>query len=73
MATVTRHALQGCRDSGVLRTWVHVIFQEYPPGNGYSTGKAAAAAALTLLIRTGWGNRAPVTLQDVQRLRASLN
>jgi phenylpyruvate tautomerase PptA (4-oxalocrotonate tautomerase family) len=39
--------------SGVPRTWVHVIFQEYAPGNGYTAGKAAAAAALTLLIRTG--------------------
>jgi phenylpyruvate tautomerase PptA (4-oxalocrotonate tautomerase family) len=42
-----------CAYSGVPRAWVHVIFQEYAPGNGYSAGKAAAAAALTLLIRTG--------------------
>ena len=35
------------------RNWVHVIFQEYAPGNGYTAGRAAAAAALTLLIRTG--------------------
>jgi phenylpyruvate tautomerase PptA (4-oxalocrotonate tautomerase family) len=42
-----------CAYSGVPRTWVHVIFQEYSPGNGYTAGKAAAAAALTLLIRTG--------------------
>jgi phenylpyruvate tautomerase PptA (4-oxalocrotonate tautomerase family) len=42
-----------CGYSGVPRTWVHVIFQEYAPGNGYTAGKAAAAAALTLLIRTG--------------------
>jgi phenylpyruvate tautomerase PptA (4-oxalocrotonate tautomerase family) len=42
-----------CAYSGVPRTWVHVIFQEYAPGNGYTAGKAAAAAALTLLIRTG--------------------
>jgi phenylpyruvate tautomerase PptA (4-oxalocrotonate tautomerase family) len=39
--------------SGVPRTWVHVIFQEYAPGNGYTAGKPAAAAALTLLIRMG--------------------
>lgn len=42
-----------CAYSGVPRNWVHVIFQEYAPGNGYTAGKAAAAAALTLLIRTG--------------------
>src|ERR1700679_678698 len=42
-----------CAYSGVPRPWVHVIFQEYAPGNGYTAGKAAAAAALTLLIRTG--------------------
>jgi phenylpyruvate tautomerase PptA (4-oxalocrotonate tautomerase family) len=42
-----------CAYSGVPRTWVHVIFQEYAPGNGYTAGKAAPAAALTLLIRTG--------------------
>jgi phenylpyruvate tautomerase PptA (4-oxalocrotonate tautomerase family) len=42
-----------CAYSDVPRPWVHVIFQEYAPGNGYTAGKAAAAAALTLLIRTG--------------------
>jgi phenylpyruvate tautomerase PptA (4-oxalocrotonate tautomerase family) len=42
-----------CAYSGVPRNWVHVIFQEYAPANGYSAGKAAAATALTLLIRTG--------------------
>src|SRR4029077_14704664 len=42
-----------CAYAGVPRTWVHVIFQEYAPGNGYTAGKAAAATALTLLIRTG--------------------
>jgi phenylpyruvate tautomerase PptA (4-oxalocrotonate tautomerase family) len=39
--------------SGVPKIWVHIIFQEYPPGNGFTAGKAAPAAALTLLIRTG--------------------
>jgi phenylpyruvate tautomerase PptA (4-oxalocrotonate tautomerase family) len=39
--------------SGVQRNWVHVVFQEYPPGNGFTAGEAAATAALTLLIRTG--------------------
>jgi phenylpyruvate tautomerase PptA (4-oxalocrotonate tautomerase family) len=42
-----------CSYSGVPRNWVHVIIQEYAPGNGYTAGKVAAAAALTLLIRTG--------------------
>jgi phenylpyruvate tautomerase PptA (4-oxalocrotonate tautomerase family) len=42
-----------CAYSGVPRNLVHVIFQEYPPGSGYTAGKPAAAAALTLLIRTG--------------------
>jgi phenylpyruvate tautomerase PptA (4-oxalocrotonate tautomerase family) len=42
-----------CDYSGVPRAWVHVIFQEFSPGNGYSAGKPAPAAALTLLIRTG--------------------
>jgi phenylpyruvate tautomerase PptA (4-oxalocrotonate tautomerase family) len=39
--------------SGVPKNWVHVAFQEYPPGNGFTAGEAAATAALTLLIRTG--------------------
>jgi len=42
-----------CDYAGVARSWVHIIFQEYAPGQGYSAGKPAAAAALTLLIRTG--------------------
>ena len=32
---------------------MHVVFQEYPVGNGFTAGKPAATAALTLLIRTG--------------------
>jgi phenylpyruvate tautomerase PptA (4-oxalocrotonate tautomerase family) len=39
--------------SGVPRIWVHIIFQDYAQGSGFSAGKAAPAAALTLLIRTG--------------------
>ena len=39
--------------SGVPRIWVHIVFQDYAPGNGFTAGKAAPAAALTLLIRTG--------------------
>jgi phenylpyruvate tautomerase PptA (4-oxalocrotonate tautomerase family) len=39
--------------AGVPRNWVHIVFQEYAPGNGFTAGEAAATAALTLLIRTG--------------------
>jgi phenylpyruvate tautomerase PptA (4-oxalocrotonate tautomerase family) len=39
--------------SGVPKNWVHVVFQEYPAGNGFTAGKAATTAALTLVIRTG--------------------
>jgi phenylpyruvate tautomerase PptA (4-oxalocrotonate tautomerase family) len=42
-----------CAYSGVPRNWVHVIFQEYAQGNGFTAGQAASAAALTLLIRSG--------------------
>jgi phenylpyruvate tautomerase PptA (4-oxalocrotonate tautomerase family) len=42
-----------CAYSGVPRNWVHVIFQEYEADSGYTAGTAAAATALTLLIRTG--------------------
>jgi len=39
--------------SGVPKNWVHVVFQEYAPGNGFTAGQPAVTAALTLLIRTG--------------------
>jgi phenylpyruvate tautomerase PptA (4-oxalocrotonate tautomerase family) len=39
--------------AGVLENWVHVVFQDYAPGSGFSAGRASAAAALTLLIRSG--------------------
>ena len=39
--------------AGVPKNWVHIVFQEYPKGNGFSAGDVAAAAALTLLIRAG--------------------
>ena len=52
--------------SGVPKNWVHVVFQEYPAGNGFTAGEAAATAALTLLIRTG---RAPEYKRElIQRL-----
>jgi phenylpyruvate tautomerase PptA (4-oxalocrotonate tautomerase family) len=39
--------------SGVPKNWVHVVFQDYPPGNGFTAGVPSPTAALTLLIRTG--------------------
>ena len=39
--------------AGVPRNWVHIVFQDYEPGSGFTAGLASAAAALTLLIRTG--------------------
>jgi phenylpyruvate tautomerase PptA (4-oxalocrotonate tautomerase family) len=39
--------------AGVPRNWVHIVFQEYRAGNGFTAGNRAATAALTLLIRTG--------------------
>jgi phenylpyruvate tautomerase PptA (4-oxalocrotonate tautomerase family) len=39
--------------AGVPKNWVHVVFQDYAPGNGFSAGEVAATAAVTLLIRTG--------------------
>jgi phenylpyruvate tautomerase PptA (4-oxalocrotonate tautomerase family) len=42
--------------AGVPKNWVHIVFQDYAPGDGFTAGKPAATASLTLLIRTG---RAP--------------
>jgi phenylpyruvate tautomerase PptA (4-oxalocrotonate tautomerase family) len=42
-----------CEFSGVPANWVHIIFQDYALGSGFTAGAPAAAAALTLLIRTG--------------------
>ena len=39
--------------AGVPRNWVHVVFQDYAVGSGFTAGEPAAAAALTLVIRTG--------------------
>jgi phenylpyruvate tautomerase PptA (4-oxalocrotonate tautomerase family) len=39
--------------SGVAKNWVHIVFQDYAPGSGFTAGEAAATAALRLLIRTG--------------------
>lgn len=39
--------------SGVPRNWVHVIFQDYPAGDGFTAGEAAATVSLSLSIRAG--------------------
>jgi phenylpyruvate tautomerase PptA (4-oxalocrotonate tautomerase family) len=39
--------------AGVPKNWVHVVFHDYAPGSGFTAGEPAAAAALTLLVRTG--------------------
>jgi phenylpyruvate tautomerase PptA (4-oxalocrotonate tautomerase family) len=42
-----------CQFSGVPENWVHIVFHDYPAGSGFTAGKPAAAAGLTLVIRTG--------------------
>ena len=42
-----------CRLAGVPRNWVHVVFQDYAVGSGFTAGAPAATVALTLLIRAG--------------------
>ena len=39
--------------SGVPKTWVQVVFQDYAPGSGFTAGKPSTVAALILQIRTG--------------------
>jgi phenylpyruvate tautomerase PptA (4-oxalocrotonate tautomerase family) len=39
--------------SGVPENWVHIVFQDYAVGSGFTAGKPSATAALTLLIRAG--------------------
>ena len=42
-----------CQVSGVPENWVHVIFHDFPAGDGFTAGKNAAAVALTFVIRSG--------------------
>ena len=42
-----------CELSGVPRNWVHIVFQDYAVGSGFTAGEPAETVALTLLIRTG--------------------
>ncbi|HEY2534758.1 MAG TPA: tautomerase family protein [Xanthobacteraceae bacterium] len=39
--------------AGVPANWVHIVFHEYPLGSGFTAGKPAPTASLTLLIRAG--------------------
>jgi phenylpyruvate tautomerase PptA (4-oxalocrotonate tautomerase family) len=39
--------------SGVPKTWVQVVFQDYAPGGGFTGGKPSTVAALIAQIRTG--------------------
>ena len=39
--------------SGVPRNWIHVVFQEYRPGFGFTSGESSETAALTVVIRFG--------------------
>jgi phenylpyruvate tautomerase PptA (4-oxalocrotonate tautomerase family) len=39
--------------AGVTKNWVHVVFQDYAAGSGFTAGEAASCVALTLLVRTG--------------------
>jgi len=39
--------------AGVPQNWVHVVFQDYALGNGFTAGVPASTVTLTLLIRTG--------------------
>ena len=39
--------------AGVPQNWVHIVFQEYPQGSGFTAGEPAATVSLTLIIRSG--------------------
>jgi phenylpyruvate tautomerase PptA (4-oxalocrotonate tautomerase family) len=39
--------------AAVPKNWVHIVFQEYLAGHGFSAGRHSATASLTLLIRSG--------------------
>src|SRR5580693_9129464 len=39
--------------AGVPKNWVHIVFQDYAPGSGFTAGEVSATVALTLLMRTG--------------------
>jgi phenylpyruvate tautomerase PptA (4-oxalocrotonate tautomerase family) len=39
--------------AGLPKNWVHIVFHEYPGGNGFTAGRPSPTAALTVLIRIG--------------------
>jgi phenylpyruvate tautomerase PptA (4-oxalocrotonate tautomerase family) len=39
--------------AAIPRNWVHIVFHEFPTGNGFTAGRPSTMAALTLLIRIG--------------------
>ena len=39
--------------AGVPKNWVHVIFQDFAFGSGFTAAEPAATVSLTLLIRSG--------------------
>ncbi|GGA02520.1 tautomerase family protein [Dyella caseinilytica] len=39
--------------AGVPENWIHVVFHDFQPGDGFTAGEEAPAAALTVLIRSG--------------------
>jgi phenylpyruvate tautomerase PptA (4-oxalocrotonate tautomerase family) len=39
--------------AAVPKNWVHIVFHEYPIGNGFTAGRPSPTAALTVLIRSG--------------------
>ena len=39
--------------SGTPKNWIHIVFQDYPQGSGFTAGRSSATATLTLLIRSG--------------------
>ncbi|WP_157817153.1 tautomerase family protein [Bradyrhizobium sp. SK17] len=39
--------------AGVPKDWVHIVFQDYAAGSGFTAGRVAPCVGLTLLIRSG--------------------
>lgn len=39
--------------AGVPKEWVHVLYQDYAPGSGFTAGQPAPMVSLSLSIRTG--------------------
>jgi phenylpyruvate tautomerase PptA (4-oxalocrotonate tautomerase family) len=39
--------------AGTPKNWIHIVFQDYPQGNGFTAGRSSVTTAMTLLIRSG--------------------